>query len=658
MKPLLKIGKSRRKPALEKGRNHADRLLSGDLFSSLFDSAPMAVFICDKEAVIQQYNGLASEYWGRKPALGVEKHCGSLKLWLPTGEMLPHEQSPLVEVLRTGLPVTNVEVSIERPDGSRLPVLVNFAPLKDGQGKVTGAITSFIDLSYRYRAEEANLRYDVLAEAASDAIIRIDADSIIEFVNAATTRVFGHNAEDMIGQPLTVLMPEELREKHRAGLRRYLATGEPKLNWECVEVVGLHKNGRTFPLEISFGEYKSKFKRFFVGIARDITQRKEAEKALRESEENFRSLANSISQFAWMTDAEGSAFWFNDRWLEYTGTSLEQMKGWGWQVALHPASVDGVTEKLRKHIASGEPWEDTFLLRSSSGEYRWFLSRAVPIRNFEGAVVRWFGTNTDIDEVRRAEEILSLARQELEIRVQQRTAELTAALQALEFESKRVQKAQEERVKLLGQVLTSQEDERRRIARDMHDHFGQQLTALRLHLESLGEQCGDELSFGKVSEAKKIAEELDSDLGFLVWELRPPALDDLGLEAALAHYIQKWSLQFEIPVEFHVGAYDEAQLSDEAQSSLYRIAQEALNNIYKYAEAGRVNVLLETRDREVVMIVEDNGQGFRLDRENTTNTGFGLIGMRERAALVGGTLEIESAEGSGTTVFVRIPLEN
>ncbi len=498
--------------------------------------------------------------------------------------------------------------------------------------------------------------YGVLAEAASDAVIRINDESIIEFVNSAATRVFGHAFEEMLGRPLTMLMPEELRERHRAGFERYLSTGERHLSWECIEIVGLHKQGHTFPLEISFGEYKSNSHRFFVGIARDISRRKATEKALQESEDNFRSLANSISQLAWMADADGAIFWYNDRWFEYTGTTLDGMRGWGWQAVHHPSSVGPVTEKFKEHVASGDEWEDTFLLRSSTGEYRWFLSRAAPIRDPDGRIVRWFGTNTDIDDVRRAEEILHLARQELQIRVDERTFELAAANEALVKESAERQKAQEERLELLERLLTSQEDERRRIARDMHDHFGQQLTALRLKLEALGKLCDEEYLCEKVAETKKIAEQLDSDVSFLVWELRPTALDDLGLKAALAHYIEKWSLQFEIPVGFHVGEYQDASISAEAQSSLYRIAQEALNNVYKYANSKNVSVLLETQGSELVMIIEDDGQGFDVEDKKASNTGFGLIGMQERAALVGGTLEIESSPGIGTTLFVRIPI--
>ncbi len=132
------------------------------------------------------------------------------------------------------------------------------------------------------------------------------------------------------------------------------------------------------------------------------TERDRAE-ALQESEERFRTLADNIAQFAWMADASGWIFWYNQRWYDYTGTTLEDMQGWGWQQVHHPEHVERVTEKFRKCIETGETWEDTFPLRRKDGQYGWFLSRAIPIRDQQGKILRWFGTNTDITDRRQVE---------------------------------------------------------------------------------------------------------------------------------------------------------------------------------------------------------------------------------------------------------------
>src|SRR5215469_2669788 len=142
-------------------------------------------------------------------------------------------------------------------------------------------------------------------------------------------------------------------------------------------------------------------------------------------ERQFRTLANSISQLAWMADGEGYIFWYNDRWYEYTGTTLEEMKGWGWQKVHHPDEVARVVERIKVAFATGQPWEDTFPLRSKTGEYRWFLSRALPMFDAEGKVARWFGTNTDITEQRALEQALRESRDQLEQKVTRRTAELS-----------------------------------------------------------------------------------------------------------------------------------------------------------------------------------------------------------------------------------------
>ena len=132
--------------------------------------------------------------------------------------------------------------------------------------------------------------------------------------------------------------------------------------------------------------------------SRSRSDRTRAAVLLSDGERSFRALADSIPQLAWMADATGWIFWYNERWYEYTGTTLEEMEGWGWQKVHHPQHVDRVVDRIRHAFETGEPWEDTFPLRSKTGEYRWFLSRALPIKDADGHVIRWFGTNTDVTE--------------------------------------------------------------------------------------------------------------------------------------------------------------------------------------------------------------------------------------------------------------------
>lgn len=148
-----------------------------------------------------------------------------------------------------------------------------------------------------------------------------------------------------------------------------------------------------------------------IGVARDITEERRAEERIRESEEMFRQLAESIPQLAWMTDPDGYIFWYNQRWYDYTGTTFEQMKGWGWEAVHDPNELPRVVAKFKAHLASGEVWEDTFALRGKDGKFRWHLNRARPMRDASGTIVRWFGTNTDISAQREMEQSLRASEQ-------------------------------------------------------------------------------------------------------------------------------------------------------------------------------------------------------------------------------------------------------
>ena len=257
---------------------------------------------------------------------------------------------------------------------------------------------------YENALRQSEEQYRIVAETASDAIISIDEKSTILFINRAAEKIFGYEIAEMIGQNLTMLMPEYLRKVHQAGLEKYNQTGVKHLQWDYVEVPGLHRQGHEFPLELSFGEYKKDDQHIFIGIARDVSDRKRAEAQFLESEQKFSTLADAVPQLVWMGEADGHIFWYNRNWYKYTGTMPEDMEGWGWQTVHDPEILPKVIKRWKHSIENGEQFEMQFPLRGADGKFRWFLTRVNPLRDAEGKVVRWFGTNTDIDEQRKVDQ--------------------------------------------------------------------------------------------------------------------------------------------------------------------------------------------------------------------------------------------------------------
>jgi PAS domain S-box-containing protein len=234
----------------------------------------------------------------------------------------------------------------------------------------------------------------------------------------------------------------------------------------------------------------------------------------------------------------------------------------------------------------------------------------------------------------------------------------TALQQAHDFLEQRVRERTSQVQSLFERLVSSQEEERRRIARDIHDQVGQQMTALRMNLEALRSQADGQTSLAEQAErTQRLAEELDQSIDFLTWQLRPAALDDLGLSAALQNLVTGWAERFEIAADFAVDGVEDVRLPRDVEANLYRIAQEALHNVAKHAQATQVTAYLTQQGNELVLLVEDNGRGF--DAAIRSKDGhMGLMNMRERAALVGGRLDIESGAGHGTSIHVRIPERN
>lgn len=211
---------------------------------------------------------------------------------------------------------------------------------------------------------------------------------------------------------------------------------------------------------------------------------------------------------------------------------------------------------------------------------------------------------------------------------------------------------------LTDRLVTEQDNERRRIGRDIHDQIGQQLTALRLQLELLKSISREAKLVERIEQTQDIATQLDSDIDFLTWELHSTTFESVDIVGSLANYVSEWSKRFGVPANFQIFDLDQTRLAPDAKTNVYRIVQESLHNISKHSQARHATVSMEGGAAGVTLLVEDDGVGFDTDdlaAAKPDHRGIGLQAMRERASLIGADLTIQSKPGSGTTIRIIIP---
>ena len=393
----------------------------------------------------------------------------------------------------------------------------------------------------------------------------------------------------------------------------------------------------------------------YIGSCVDISERKQAEERLRAAQEQLRLVTDNMPAAVTRCSRDLRYVWVSPVYAQWFDRTPEEVAGRPILEIIGQESHSAILPYMEQ-VLTGQKVEYEALVKYQVSGWRWIHAIYVPTYDDSGAVDGWVAVVTEVTERKLMETKLRRAQEELEERVRERTRELHESNLALQSEISRRREVEEERQRLLRYIVQTQEDERRRISHELHDHFGQQLTVLRLGIEACQEQeVGS--SGESLGNLREMITQLDRQLDFLAWELRPVTLDEFGLAEALANFVEAWSKQFDISAEFHVIGADDKSLSPEAAVNLYRIAQEALNNISKHAQAAQVDVILESRGGQIVLIVEDNGRGFDLQQPAAPDVAgkrLGLIGMRERARLIGGALEIESSPGEGTAVFVRV----
>lgn len=272
--------------------------------------------------------------------------------------------------------------------------------------------------------------FSFLAELIPQLVWTTDPTGFHTYFNQRWTDFTGYTLADSVGPDMwnNLLHPDD-QGHARQVWGHSLATGDfYEIEYRFKARQGDYRwfLGQAVPVRNAAGEIEKWF-----GTCTDIHDQKMQQLVLRKREQDFTTLANAIPQLAWMADETGSIFWYNDRWFRFTGATQEDMMGWGWQKVHHPDYVEAVTTSFREAVAQGQTWEDTFPLRRHDGEYRWFLSRALPVRNEDGQIVRWCGTNTDVTEQKQLQDQLERAYTDLEAKVMFRTLDLEREVQEL-----------------------------------------------------------------------------------------------------------------------------------------------------------------------------------------------------------------------------------
>lgn len=264
-----------------------------------------------------------------------------------------------------------------------------------------------------------------IVESSSDAIIGKALDGTILSWNASAERIFGYSSAEMVGQSIRLVIPAE-RQAEEDAIIAAISAGQ---RVETFETVRVRKDGGEVRVTVTVSPIHDETGKVVAAskIARDVTEAYNIKQALADSEIRFRVMADNIAQLAWIAGPDGGLTWYNRRWYDYTGTTFADMAGWGWRLVHHPDHIVRVEERFRECIAEGTEWEDTFPLRGADGRYRWFLSRAQPMRDDSGAILCWFGTNTDITEQLEAERRIEL----LMLEVNHRAKNMLAMIQSL-----------------------------------------------------------------------------------------------------------------------------------------------------------------------------------------------------------------------------------
>jgi len=472
----------------------------------------------------------------------------------------------------------------------------------------------------------------------------VDKNLRYRFNNNAYSEWFGITRESLHGKHVKEVLGDKGYEKVRAPIEAALS-GQ-KISYEMSIP---YKNGKKRFVHAQYvpdiGE-QGQVEGFFV-LVEDIAKRKVAEDRLKESEKKFRQLAENIEEVFWMEDLEGDE-------IVYISPAFEKV--WGlkcedliknpqlWMDSIHPEDREKIENEYsyenRTQVIEGK-YKSEFRIIRPDGTVCWISDRAFPVLNEEGNPIRIAGISQDITELKLIEQELQEAKETLELRVQERTMELRQRNRQLK--------------NLLAHLENVREEERVHIAREVHDELGQILLAFKFDLSELEELISPD-SKGIGNLVKKLIKDADTTLESvqrILTRLRPQVLDIFGVGPAFEWQANEFQNQTGITCE--VNHFPEnLQIEKDKSLILFRIFQEVLMNVKHHAQASRVQINFSVNSEDMIMEIKDNGVGLKAENVNDPQS-FGILGIQERADLLGGTASFRSNPGEGTTVSIRLP---
>jgi PAS domain S-box-containing protein len=436
--------------------------------------------------------------------------------------------------------------------------------------------------------------------------------SAVHLTDLDRLKGYQHGAVDYLSVPI---VPEVLRAKVRVFAELHRKKQQlQRLNSELEQRVAV----RT-------GELEQK--------ARDLEK---ANHDLAQRNQELDAIVQTAPDIIFSRQSDGGREYISGRFYEYTGASPGSASGHGWLEYVHPDDKESSSAHWMACVRSGEPYEAEYRLRGADGGYRWFRARAVPLRDHQGKILQWYGTCSDIHDSKLLEQSIRDSATELERLVDSRTAELR---------------------RLSNRLMTMQDEERRRIAREIHDGLGQELAAAKMILDGiLAKDKSPSLQQASM-EASQLVDRAIQQVRTISHLLHPPLLDEVGLVSALRWFLEGLSQRSGIEIELQVQAKSLGRLKSEVETAIFRIVQEALTNMFRHSGARHGCIVVAAENGNVVVTVSDDGKGIDEDviQFRPESVGVGIGGMRQRVTELGGTLRLVNAN-PGTVVEVVIPV--